>query len=79
MEQARLGRDYAFTFWVAPTTLVFKSVHGLTFDFDIGFEDAFEIEGIEKEDRNHWTIITQQGDIQLNSKGYDQYMDKSLF
>ena len=59
-----------FTFWVAPATLIFKSVQNLTFDFGIGFEDAFEIEDIEKEDENRWTIITRQGDIQFNSKGF---------
>jgi len=63
-----------FTFWVAPATLVFKSVQELTFDFDIGFENAFGIEGIEKEAANRWTIITRKGDIQFNSKGYEQYI-----
>lgn len=68
-----------FTFWVAPATLVFKSVQNLTFDFDIGFENAFEIEDIENESENCWTIITQQGDIQFNSKGYEQYIRQKPF
>lgn len=68
-----------FTFWVAPATLVFKSVQDLTFDFDIGFENAFEIEDIEREDRNHWTIITRQGYIQFRSKGYEQYIRQKPF
>lgn len=68
-----------FTFWIAPATLVFNSVQGLTFDFDIGFEDSFEIQDIEKEDGNRWTIITQQGDIQFNSKGYEQYIRQEPF
>lgn len=68
-----------FTFWVAPATLVFKSVQDLTFDFDIGFENAFEIEDIEKEDSNRWTIITRQGDIQFNSIGYKQYIRQEPF
>lgn len=69
-----------FTFWVAPATLVFKSVQDLTFDFDIGFKNAFEIEDIEKEDGNRWTIITGQGHIQFNSTGYEQYIrQKPLF
>ena len=68
-----------FTFWVAPATLVFKSVQDLIFDFDIGFENTFEIEDIEKEDGNRWTIITQQGDIQFKSKGYEQYIRQEPF
>ena len=68
-----------FTFWIAPATLVFKSLQNLTFDFDINFENAFEIEDIEKEDENRWTIITQQGDIQFNSKGYEQYIRQEPF
>lgn len=68
-----------FTFWVAPATLVFKSVQNLTFDFDIGFENAFEIEAIEREGENRWTIITRQGDIQFNSKGYEQYLRQQPF
>ena len=60
-----------FTFWVAPSTLVFKSVKDLTFDFNISFENTFEIEYIGNENRNRWTIITRQGDIQFNSKGFD--------
>lgn len=68
-----------FTFWVAPATLVFKSVQNLTFDFGIGFENAFEIEDIEKEDGNCWTIITRQGDIRFNSHGYEQYVRQQPF
>ena len=69
----------SFTFWVAPATLVFKTIQNLTFNFDIGFENAFEIEDIEREDGNRWTIITQQGDIQFNSKGYEQYIRQEPF
>jgi hypothetical protein len=68
-----------FTFWVSPATLVFKSVQNLTFDFDIGFENAFEIEDIEIEGKNRWTIITRQGDIQFNSSGYEQYVRQQPF
>ncbi len=68
-----------FTFWVAPATLVFKSVQNLTFDFDIGFENAFEIEDIESEGENCWTIITQQGEIQFASKGYEQHIRQQPF
>lgn len=68
-----------FTFWVAPATLVFKSVQNLTLDFDIGFENAFEIEDIESEGENRWIIITQQGDIQFYSEGYEQYIRQQPF
>jgi|SRR5687768_8902613 len=71
-----------FTFLVAPATLVFRSVQNLTFDFDIGFEDAFEIEDIERTksgNHYHWTIITRQGDIQFNSQGYEQHIRQQPF
>lgn len=68
-----------FTFWVAPATLVFKSVQDLTFDFDIGFENAFEIEDIEMLEGKHWTVITRQGFIQFNAKGYEQYIRQEPF
>lgn len=68
-----------FTFWVAPSTLVFKSVKDLTFDFNISFENTFEIEYIGNENRNRWTIITRQGDIQFNSKGFEQYIRQEPF
>lgn len=69
----------SFTFWVAPATLVFKSVEDVTFDFDIGFENAFEIEDIEKNEGDYWTIITRHGDIHFNSKGYEQYIRQEPF
>jgi hypothetical protein len=68
-----------FTFWIAPATLVFKCVRDLTFDFDTGFEDAFEIVEIEKENEDQWRIITRQGNIQFNSKGYEQYIRQEPF
>ena len=68
-----------FTFWVAPSTLVFKSVKDLTFDFNISFENTFEIEYIGNENRNRWTIITWQGVIQFNSKGFEQYIRQEPF
>lgn len=72
----------SFTFWVAPSTLVFKSVQNLTFDFEIPFEDAFEIEDIERSlsDEGYlWTIITRHGDIQFNSNAYQQYIRQQPF
>ena len=68
-----------FTFWLSPATLVFKSIQNLSFEFDIGFENAFEIEDIEREDGNRWTIITRQGNIQFISNGYEQYIRQEPF
>ena len=71
-----------FTFWVAPATLVFKKISNLTFDFATGFENAFEIEDIERrniENENQWTIITQQGDFQFTSDGFEQFFRQDPF
>lgn len=66
-----------FTFWVAPATLVFRKVKKLSFDLDTAFNDAFEIEDIEKtatDAGTFWTIITRQGAIEFISEGYTQYI-----
>ena len=63
-----------FTFWIAPATLVFKKIKNLSFDFDTQFEDSFEIDVIERENSNQWTIITQHGDIQFISDGFEQFI-----
>jgi hypothetical protein len=63
-----------FTFWVAPATLVFKNIKDLKFEFDIGLEDSFEIEYIERKNQNQWTVITRQGDIQFTSEGFEQFI-----
>ncbi|MDX2048443.1 MAG: hypothetical protein SFU87_16775 [Chitinophagaceae bacterium] len=63
-----------YTFWVAPATLVFKSIRNLSFEFGTGFEGSFEIEDIERGDKNHWTIITRQGDVQFTSEGFEQFI-----
>jgi hypothetical protein len=63
-----------FTFWIAPATLIFKNVKNLSFEFDTGLQDSFEIEDIERENKNQWTIITRQGDIQFTSDGYEQFI-----
>jgi len=71
-----------FTFWIAPATLVFKSVRNLTLDFVIRFESSFEIEDIErvKNAKEYvWTIITRQGDIQFNCEGYEQFIRQQPF
>ncbi len=64
----------AYTFWVAPATLVFKSIKDLSFDFEVGLENNFEIESIERENNNHWTILTQQGSLQFTSDGFVQFI-----
>jgi hypothetical protein len=66
-----------FTFWVAPSTLVFRQVRDIKFELDTAFNDTFEIEDIERtviENETVWTIITRQGDIEFVSKGYTQYI-----
>jgi hypothetical protein len=68
-----------FTFWVAPASLVFKSVQDLTFDFDLSLENDFEIEDIKKKENRCWTIITRQGDMQFDSEGYIQYIRQEPF
>lgn len=68
-----------FTFWIAPATLVFKSVRELTFDLSNFCSEAFEIDSIEKEGDDNWTIITQQGHIQFKSIGYEQYIRQDPF
>jgi hypothetical protein len=63
-----------FTFWIAPATLVFKNVKNISFEFDIGLKDSFEIEDIDRENQNQWAIITRQGDIQFASDGFEQFI-----
>jgi hypothetical protein len=54
--------------------LVFKNIKSLRFEFDIGFEHSFEIENIERESKNQWTIITRQGNIQFIADGFEQFI-----
>ena len=71
-----------FTFWVAPATLVFKRIKNLTLEFDTVFEDGFEIEDIERptiENKNQWTIITRQGDLQFTCDGFEQFIRQDPF
>jgi len=63
-----------FTFWIAPATLVFKNITNLRLEFDIGFENSFEIEDIERENNNQWTVITRQGDLQFTADGFEQFI-----
>ncbi len=68
-----------FTFWIAPATLVFKQVKDLTLEFSIGYEDAFEIEDIERDDQQLWTIITRHGDFQFTCEGFEQFIRQDPF
>lgn len=66
-----------FTFWVAPATLVFKRVKHLTFDVNVIMEAAFEIDDIERKisgNETAWTIITQRGEIEFISDGFEQFI-----
>lgn len=70
-----------FTFWISPATLVFKDVKNMIFNSSFGFED-FVIEDIEREQEDetyHWTIITRQGSIEFNAKGYQQFIRQPPF
>ena len=71
-----------FTFWVAPATLVFKNVEDLNFEVDTSFSDIIEIDGIERFQSAkviRWTIITQQGNLQFASEGYEQFIRQEPF
>ncbi|WP_229238958.1 hypothetical protein [Emticicia sp. C21] len=71
-----------FTFCVAPCTLVFRQIKHLTFELKTAFDDAVEIEGIERtenEDHILWTILTQQGEIEFISEGFTQYVRQEPF
>ena len=73
-----------FTFWVAPSTLIFRNVYELAFELDtlLFSEGGFEIESIEQESIENgtvWTIVTQQGDIHFKSDGFQQYIRQEPF
>lgn len=63
-----------FTFWVAPATLVFKNISHLKLDLSMELYNSFEIEGIEREEENNWSVILRQGVIQFTSPGFVQYI-----
>ncbi|HZG01938.1 MAG TPA: hypothetical protein VEY71_13110 [Chitinophagales bacterium] len=72
----------AFTFWVAPATLVFKNISELSFELNTAFDEAVEIQDIEKTqkgDRTHWTIMTHQGDFEFFADGYEQFIRQEPF
>jgi hypothetical protein len=71
-----------FTFWVAPATLVFKNIKNFRVDIDTAVNDAIEIEDIERTQENNinrWAIITQQGDFEFLSEGYEQFIRQEPF
>jgi hypothetical protein len=69
-----------FTFWIAPSTLIFKNITNLGFDFEIGVVNDFEIEDIEWEkNTNCWTIITNQGHFEFSCDGYEQLIRQEPF
>jgi len=54
----------------------------LTFEIDTAFNEAIEIEGIEKEVTDNgilWTITTHQGDFQFYCDGYQQFIRQEPF
>jgi hypothetical protein len=70
-----------FTFWIAPSTLVFKQPHSLQFDFD-SVENGLEIATIERKvigENTQWTIIAHEAIISFCSEGYTQYIRQEPF
>ncbi|GAB3825235.1 hypothetical protein [Hymenobacter jeollabukensis] len=72
----------SFTFWVAPATLVFHEVQNVEFDFDfIGTEPfkaaALEIDSLELETPNEWTIQFHNGYLGFTATGFSQYIRKA--
>lgn len=75
-------QGFPFTYWVAPATLVFKKIKNLMFEFDATTQEPIEIEDIEREETDKgikWTLITQQGDAEFISEGYEQYIRQEPF
>ena len=75
--------DHAFTFWVAPCTLIFNQCFDVHIDFktDGGFLDSMEVDRlwlkskVEQEKNKFvydWMIELQQGQIGLKSYGFEQ-------
>lgn len=71
-----------FTFWIAPSTLVFKQPRNITFELNISTGEGVEIDDVAMEptpDGLKWTIVTHQGDIEFYSEGYIQYIRQDPF
>lgn len=71
---------FHFTFWVAPSTLVFGNPVALSFELTQSFDDRWlEIEDIEMnviDNVRNWTIITKQGDISFKAESFKQIVRK---
>lgn len=71
---------FHFTFWVAPSTLIFENPEALSFELTQSFDDKWlEIEDIEMnviDNVINWTIITQQGDISFKAESFRQIVRK---
>lgn len=83
----RAADETYFNFWVAPATLVFKSVYDVRFDFELDFAEGLEISDIKRTDNRpvnsdnplagqdwRWNIETHQGDITLRATSYEQFI-----
>lgn len=73
---------FPFSYWVAPSTLVFKGVSNVTFEFDAMMLEPIEIEEIERSvtrDGIRWTITTRQGEMEFLSAGFEQYIRQDPF
>ncbi|QDH80838.1 hypothetical protein FKX85_18025 [Echinicola soli] len=71
-----------FTFWVAPATLIFKKISNIQFEIDTAFDEAIDIEDIElnkSDNKFQWTIITKQGDIELEAEEFAQWIRQEPF
>jgi hypothetical protein len=71
-----------FTFWVAPSTLVFKEISDLVLDLESDFRTIVEIDDIEMKpvaDTFQWEIYTQNGLILFKSSGFEQYIRQEPF
>lgn len=67
---------FHFTFWVAPSTLIFKKPTDLFFELTTNFIDSWlDIQDIDLkivDNKRLWTIITLQGNISFKSDAFNQ-------
>lgn len=67
---------FHFTFWIAPSTLVFEKPTDLLFELTTSFGDSWlDIQDIDLkivDNKRVWTIITLQGDISFKSNAFNQ-------
>ena len=71
-----------FTYWVVPSTLIFKEVKNIEFKIDSTPFSELQIEDIEREVKDgieYWRIITRDGYFEFESSGYHQYMRQEPF